>query len=152
LDARTKQIGIALTIAMMVVLGFVFFAITAPSGGISRKSTSSSINSTGPNGADLLESATLTEPTGSSSALFTLFVGNLGNSTFESISVYLVGPNSQHWAVLLGQSSLQPHGTTSAQLSVGFSCVIGQAYAYVLGWVAANTTYSKQSMVTCSQA
>lgn len=137
---------------MMVLLGFVIFAITAPPGGLGRGSTSSGTTGTGPSPADLSVSATLTEPTVSSNALFTLFVANLGNSTFEDFNVYLVGPDSQHLVVPLGQSSLQPHGVASAELSLGFSCGVGQAYTYVLGWVAFSTTFSKQSTVTCAQA
>lgn len=137
---------------MMVVLGFVIFAITSAPGGSDRTVTSTDTSNVGPNAANLSVSATLTEPTGSSTAIFTLFIGNFGDSTLEGFSAYLVGPDSQHFVVPLGQSSLPPHGVASGELSLGFSCIVGEAYAYVLSWVYSNMTRTKQSAVTCALA
>ena len=99
-----------------------------------------------------VESVSLTELSTSSNATFTLFVANLGNFTFNEMTVSLVVTHYRNVTVPLDQTELSPHGVASGQVALGVSCDTRVLYPYTIEWVISGVSFSKLYAVDCAVA
>lgn len=100
----------------------------------------------------VIEAVTLTEPNPTSTALFTLFVANLGNSSLGSLAAFLALSQSNNATVSFDQTNLGPHDIASGQVKLSSSCVVGESYVFTIQWITNDFSHSKSSLASCELA
>jgi hypothetical protein len=153
-NRRALYVAIAISILVIVALAstYTYDLSTNQEHSTSLETTSrfGSLNTT--YAGLVVESAALTEATPSSNAYFTLFVANLGNSTFIDMKVLLLVSHYRNLTVPLDQTSLGPHGVALGQAALGSSCNTSVLYPYTIEWVISGVSFSKSFVVNCALA